>query len=98
VELSGQAARRSSILRPLSQGSSEQVIRVAAKYDFEVIKDASVTSGPTPGFRYRIRDIASDNALASCYDRLNAQLIVDSLNATGVEYMSFMRKMVQGGK
>ena len=94
---SGQAARRSSILRPLSQGSSEQVIVVAAKYDFEVIKDASVTSGPTPGVRYRVRDIASDNAIASCYDKANAQLIVDSLNASGVEYMSFMRKTIQAG-
>jgi hypothetical protein len=73
------------------------VIRVAAKYDFEVIKDASVTSGPTPGVRYRIRDIASDNAISTCYDKANAQLIVDALNASGVDYMSFMRKTIGAG-
>jgi hypothetical protein len=69
-------------------------MHVAAKYDFEVIKDASVTSGPTPGVRYRIRDIASDSMISSCYDKANAQLIVDALNASGVDYMAFMRKTV----
>jgi hypothetical protein len=70
-------------------------VHVTAKYDFEVIKDASVTSGPTPGVRYRIRDIASDSAISTCYDKVNAQFIVDALNASGVDYMSFMRKTVE---
>ena len=67
------------------------------KYDFEIIKDVSVTSGPTPGVRYRVRDIASDNAIAHCYDKVNAQLIVDALNAAGFDYMSTMRKTIKGG-
>lgn len=68
------------------------------RYDFEVIMDASVTGGPTPGVRYRVRDVATDNAIASCYDRVNAQLIVDALNASGLDYMSFMCKTVQAGE
>lgn len=61
------------------------------KYDFETVKDASVKSGVTPGVRYRIRDVASDNAIAHCYDIANAKFIVDALNASGIDYMKFMR-------
>lgn len=64
------------------------------KYDFEAIKDPSVTSGPTPGVRYRVRDVASDNMIASCYDRANAQFIVDALNASGLDYMGVMRRKI----
>jgi hypothetical protein len=64
-------------------------------YDFETIKDASVKSGPTPGVRYRIRDVASDNAIATCYDIANAQFIVDALNAAGIDYMKFMRSTIK---
>ncbi len=71
---------------------------MTVKYDFDEIKDASVKTGPTPGVRYRVRDVATDNAIASCYIKANAQLIVDSLNASGVDYMSFMRKTVGVGK
>jgi hypothetical protein len=67
------------------------------KYDYETIKDASVTLGPTPGVRYRIRDIASDNMLASCADVANAKLIVHALNSLGENYMDYMRRTVMSG-
>jgi hypothetical protein len=68
---------------------------VEIKYDFEAIKDPSVTSGETPGVRYRIRDVVTDNAIASCYDKANAQFIVNALNESGVDYMSLMRKTIR---
>jgi hypothetical protein len=64
------------------------------KYDFETIKDASVTSGSTPGARYRIRHVKTDNAIAHCYDKANAQFVVDALNAISVDYMDYMREVV----
>lgn len=67
------------------------------QYDFEVIKDGSVTSGATPGVRYRIRDVVTDNVIASCYDKANAQLVVRALNALGENYMSFMKKTIRAG-
>ena len=70
---------------------------MANEYDFEVIKDASVTNGATPGVRYRIRDVETDNAIAHCYDKANAQLVVRALNAFGADYMSFMRKEFRSG-
>lgn len=62
-----------------------------ANYDFEAIDDKTVAVGATPGVRYRIRDAATDNAIASCVDRVNAQLVVDALNALGVDYMTYFR-------
>jgi hypothetical protein len=68
---------------------------MTAKYDFETIKDASVTTGPTPGVRYRVRYIRTDCALAHCYDKANAQFIVDALNAISVDYMGYMREAMR---
>ena len=47
------------------------------KYDYQVLTDLKVPSG----VRYRIRDIASDNAIATSYDIANAKLVVRALNA-----------------
>lgn len=65
------------------------------KYDFEEIKDASVTSGYTPGTRYRIRHTKTDNAIAHCYDKANAQFIIDALNTISIDYLEFMREAMQ---
>jgi len=70
-------------------------VNLEKKYDFEAIEDSSVTSGATPGTRYRVRDIASDNAIAHCYDVANARFIVDALNALGIDYMKFMRSTMK---
>ena len=67
-------------------------------YDFETVTDNSVTSGATPGVRYRVRDVATDNAIASCYDRVNAQFIVDALNASGLDYLKYFRTALRGEK
>jgi hypothetical protein len=64
------------------------------KYDFETIKDVSVTSGLTPGVRYRIRHTKTDNAIAHCYDKANAEFVVDALNAISVDYMDYLREAV----
>jgi hypothetical protein len=66
---------------------------MTAKYDFETIKDSTVTSGVTPGFRYRIRHTKTDNAIAHCYDKGNAQFVTDALNAISVDYMDYMREV-----
>jgi hypothetical protein len=60
------------------------------KYDYEVITDMKVPSG----VRYRIRDVASDNAIATSYDIANAKLVVRALNALGVDYLTMMREEV----
>ena len=62
------------------------------KYDFETIPDKSVTGGATPGVHYRVRDIASDNRIATCIDIANAKLVVRALNALGADYMNTMRE------
>lgn len=70
---------------------------MVSKYDFEVIQDRSVAGGATPGVRYRIRDVETDNAIAHCYDKANAQLVVRALNALGADYMSYMRETIRAG-
>jgi hypothetical protein len=63
----------------------------AAKFDYETIKDPSVTGGATPGVHYRVRDVTSDNRIATCFDRANAEFVVRALNALGQDYMTEMR-------
>jgi hypothetical protein len=64
---------------------------MTAKYDYETISDASVKGGATPGVHYRVRDVESDNRVATCVDRANARLVVRALNALGADYMTEMR-------
>lgn len=54
------------------------------RYDFETI------AGPDRP-HYRVRDKASDNRIATCFDRANAEFVVRALNALGQDYMTEMR-------
>ena len=65
-----------------------------SKYDYETFNQLAVTSRP----EYRIRDVASDNALARCGDESNAKLIVEALNKLDVDYMTYMRGQVAATK
>ena len=59
------------------------------KYDYESIYDSVARRD-----RYRIRDVATDNAIAFSYDEANAKLVVRALNALGADYMGYMREVV----